>query len=57
MVVAHQANVRWTAHRVLCTAARAARPSFLVPGYHRQHEMAVALREIGRMERTLFIID
>ena len=23
----------------------------------RQHELAVALREIGRVERTLFIID
>ncbi len=25
--------------------------------YPRQHELAVALREIGRVERTLFIID
>ena len=25
--------------------------------YPRQHELAVALREIGRIERTLFIID
>ena len=25
--------------------------------YPRQHELAVALREIGRNERTLFIID
>lgn len=26
-------------------------------GYPRQHELAVALREIGRVERTLFITD
>lgn len=25
--------------------------------YPRQHELAVALREIGRIERTLFIIE
>ena len=25
--------------------------------YPRQHELAVALREIGRVERTLFIVD
>lgn len=25
--------------------------------YPRQHELAVALREIGRVERTLFIIE
>ena len=25
--------------------------------YPRQHELAVTLREIGRVERTLFIID
>jgi TnpA family transposase len=25
--------------------------------YSRQHELALALREIGRIERTLFIID
>ena len=25
--------------------------------YPRQHDLAVALREIGRIERTLFIID
>jgi len=25
--------------------------------YPRQHELALALREIGRIERTLFIID
>jgi len=35
-------------------------PSQLLPkfaAYPRQHELAVALREIGRVERTLFIID
>ena len=25
--------------------------------YPRQHELAVTLREIGRVERTLFIVD
>ena len=25
--------------------------------YPRQHELAVALREVGRVERTLFIVD
>lgn len=28
-----------------------------VASYPRQHELAVALREIGRIERALFIID
>lgn len=35
-------------------------PSLLLrkfAAYPRQHELAVALREIGRVERTLFIID
>lgn len=31
--------------------------NFLSLGYPRQHELAVALREIGRIERTLFIIE
>ena len=41
-------------------AAGAMPPSQLLrkfAAYPRQHELAVALREIGRVERTLFIID
>jgi TnpA family transposase len=45
---------------VATMAAGIMRPSQLLKkfaAYPRQHELALALREIGRIERTLFIID
>lgn len=45
---------------VATMATGAMQPSQLLrkfASYSRQHELAVALREIGRVERTLFIID
>lgn len=45
---------------VATMATGAMQPSQLLrkfAAYPRQHELAVALREIGRVERTLFIID
>lgn len=47
--------------RSLATMASGAMPPSQLlrkfASYPRQHELAVALREIGRVERTLFIID
>ena len=47
--------------RVAATLASGALPPSQLlrkfAAYPRQHELAVALREIGRVERTLFIVD
>jgi len=47
--------------RSVATMASGARPPRRcmrkLASYPRQHELAVTLREIGRVERTLFIID
>ena len=47
-------------HRITRLATGAIAPSQLLrkfASYPRQHDLATALREIGRVERTLFIID
>ena len=45
----------------MTTALAVVRQLYNIPekfaAYPRQHELAVALREIGRVERTLFIVD
>ena len=56
-----RAELAGTSWRVAATLASGVLPPSQLlrkfAAYPRQHELAVALREIGRVERTLFIVD
>lgn len=57
LIVQNWPGVLWSAATMVTGAMPPSQLLKKFAAYPRQHELAVALREIGRVERTLFIIE